>query len=133
MMIQRRRNRLVIDAGALALSKDRSTVNLTFDATYGLVCDLNGRIFDDLVVSEVSQEIGIIISQSGNTIDFDRHQIGDKVRILPNHADMTAAAHERYYVVNDDIFVSEVGGVRTIGSNSFNQRLLQFSIKRRRK
>ena len=32
-------DRFVIDAGGLALSKDRSTQGTAFDAGYGLVCD----------------------------------------------------------------------------------------------
>ena len=31
--------------------------------------------------------------------DFERLPIGAQVRIAPNHACMTAAAHERYHVV----------------------------------
>jgi len=35
------------------------------------------------------------------TLPFDRLAVGTQVRILPNHTCLTAAAHERYWVVED--------------------------------
>lgn len=94
-------NRLIIDAGGLALSKDRSTADTGFDAGYGLVCDLDtGALLPDLWVSSASQEVSIVTTRSGAPVDFERHPVGSKLRILPNHACMTAAAHEAYHVVD---------------------------------
>jgi len=93
-------NRFVIDAGGLALSKDRSTQGKPYDAMYGLVCDVrNGKQIDDLVVCLVSQELGLVTSLSGARVDLDNFPIGSLVRVLPNHADMTAAAYESYAVI----------------------------------
>jgi D-serine deaminase-like pyridoxal phosphate-dependent protein len=93
-------NRLIIDAGALALSKDIGTASQDVDCRYGLVCDAeSGEFIDDLIVDKVNQEHGIVVSKS-KPIDFQRYPIGSKIRILPNHACMTAAAHDRYYVVS---------------------------------
>jgi D-serine deaminase-like pyridoxal phosphate-dependent protein len=95
-----RHNRFVVDAGGLALSKDRSTADRTFDAGYGLVCDaVTGSPIGDLVVQSVSQELGLVTSRSGARVALDDFPVGRLLRILPNHADMTAAAYESYHVV----------------------------------
>ncbi|TQV86808.1 hypothetical protein FKG94_00235 [Exilibacterium tricleocarpae] len=106
---QPRHNRLVIDAGGLALSKDRSTAGRDFDAGYGLVCDAaSGAPLGDLAVTAVSQELGLVTSLSGAPLDFGRFPVGALVRILPNHADMTAAAYEHYAVVDGGAEVETV-------------------------
>jgi D-serine deaminase-like pyridoxal phosphate-dependent protein len=92
-------NRVTIDAGGMALSKDRSTQGRSFDAAFGLVCDIEGALIPDLHVQTVSQELGLVTSRSGAPIPLERLRVGAKLRILPNHADMTAAAYDRYHVV----------------------------------
>jgi D-serine deaminase-like pyridoxal phosphate-dependent protein len=106
--MSRAHNRVVIDAGGLALSKDRSTAATDTDAGYGLVCDVQGRLLEDLFVPTVSQEIGLLTSCSGRPLDFARLVPGTKLRILPNHADMTAAAYDLYHVVRGDERVQAV-------------------------
>jgi len=104
-------NRFVIDAGGLALSKDRSTQGKPYDALYGLVCDVKtGKQIGDLVVSLVSQELGLVTSQSGLPVDLDAFPIGSLVRVLPNHADMTAAAYESYAVVAGSDKIKHIWG-----------------------
>jgi D-serine deaminase-like pyridoxal phosphate-dependent protein len=95
-------NQIVLDSGGLALSKDRSTAALADgDLGYGLVTDLEGNAsFGRLVVGGVHQEHGEV--RSNHPIPFHRLPIGAKVRILPNHVCMTAAAHERYIVADGD-------------------------------
>lgn len=93
-------NRLIVDAGGLALSKDRSTQGTAFDAGYGLVCDIDGAVIDDLVVASASQEIALVTSRSGATVELAAFPVGRRLRILPNHACFTAAAHDRYHVVD---------------------------------
>ncbi len=96
-------NRVVIDAGGLALSKDRSTAGHPFDAHYGRVCEVEtGVPVGDLAVMTVSQELGLVSSLSGAPIALHRFPVGTRVRILPNHADMTAAAYDTYAVVAGD-------------------------------
>ncbi|HEX8533105.1 MAG TPA: alanine racemase [Allosphingosinicella sp.] len=91
------RNQIVVDAGGLALSKDRATSALADDMGYGLVTDLEGSpAFGRLIVAGVHQEHGEI--QGEDPLPFDRLPIGSRVRILPNHVCMTAAAHDRYLV-----------------------------------
>jgi D-serine deaminase-like pyridoxal phosphate-dependent protein len=91
-------NALIVDAGALALSKDRSTGRLPEDRGYGLVCDAEtGTPLDGLVVASVNQEHGMVTGD--DPIPFERFPVGARVRILPNHACMTAAAYDAYNVV----------------------------------
>jgi len=93
------RNRLVIDAGGLALSKDRSTAETASDAGYGQVVDITGApAFGPLFVSNVHQEHGEIIGTM--PLPFDKLLLGTRVRVLPNHACMTAAMYGSYYVVD---------------------------------
>jgi D-serine deaminase-like pyridoxal phosphate-dependent protein len=96
----RQHGRVLIDAGFLALSRDRGTADLPVDWGYGAVADaVSGAVFDDVTVSGTNQEHGIITARSGD-IDFARFPVGSRVRILPNHACATAAAYERYHVTD---------------------------------
>ena len=89
----------LIDAGWMALSRDRGTAKQPLDQGYGLVCDLQGRPIDDLIVSDASQEHGIITHRRGNLARGPRLTVGSQVRILPNHACATAAQYGRYAVL----------------------------------
>jgi D-serine deaminase-like pyridoxal phosphate-dependent protein len=96
----REHSRVLIDAGFLALSRDRGTSDLPVDWGYGAVCEpVTGKIIEGVTVSSTNQEHGIVTSRSGE-IDFDRFPVGNRVRILPNHACATAAAYERYHVTD---------------------------------
>lgn len=92
-------NRMFIDAGGLALSKDRSTAGHAFDAAFGLVAGADGVPIDDLWVETVHQELGVVTTRSGRPLNFKSIPVGTILRILPNHADMTAAAYDKYHVV----------------------------------
>ena len=94
-----RPNEFLIDAGAFALSKDISTAKLgpEKNAGYGLVCDADGNLQPGLRVTKVWQEHGLVVSPA--PLPADAFRIGSRVRILPNHACPTAAAHDRYFVV----------------------------------
>lgn len=93
-VIHRSPDRIVIDAGGLALSKDRSTAETDRDAGYGRICTLDGQP-TDAIVGEVHQEHGLIRPVAGLSV-----AVGERVRVLPNHACMTAAAYDRYHVVD---------------------------------
>lgn len=95
-----RPSEFLVDAGAFALSKDTSTAALGAekDVGYGLVCDLAGRPLPGLKVARVWQEHGLVRAPA--PLDPARFRLGDRVRILPNHACPTAAAHDRYFVVD---------------------------------
>jgi D-serine deaminase-like pyridoxal phosphate-dependent protein len=94
----RHHGRVLIDAGFLALSRDRGTSDLPVDWGYGAVCDpLTGERVAGITVSSTNQEHGILTASTGD-MDFLRFPLGSRVKILPNHACATAAAYERYYV-----------------------------------
>ena len=104
------RGQLVVDAGALALSKDISTQALggEDDCGYGLVADADtGVVLDGLYVHGVSQEHGIIHSRGG-AIEHAGFPIGRRLLILPNHACITAAAYDRYHVVDGGTAIEAV-------------------------
>ncbi len=98
--------RILIDAGALALSKDRSTQATSHDSGFGEVRDIDGSgMTDGCVIERVYQEHGAVRC-SGD--ELDRWTIGTRLRVLPNHACLTAAAHDRYYVVDGSSDVVDV-------------------------
>lgn len=97
------RNYAVIDAGGLALSKDREANRGSMDGIeYGLVCDMkNAEPMPGAIVKGVSQEHGKLGPRDGaSPLPEDVLHIGNKVRVLMNHSCMTAAAYDRYYVVD---------------------------------
>ena len=96
-VIGRRPGRLLVDAGGLALSKDRSTADAPKDYGFGLVLDLAGtRSHGDAIVRRAYQEHGVVEADPAHPLDLP---VGAKLRIAPNHTCMTAAAHDRYFVV----------------------------------
>jgi len=86
------RGQYLIDAGALALSQDASR------AGYGRVRKLG------LHVASVNQEHGFLRAAEGQALP-DLH-VGDRVRILPNHACMTSAMYDVYHVVEGERVVA---------------------------
>jgi D-serine deaminase-like pyridoxal phosphate-dependent protein len=84
---------LLVDAGGLALSKDGGPAR--DKPSYGSLWDSAGRPLG-LSIASTNQEHGLVPARDG---DFSRLPIGSQVRIAPNHACMTAAAHERYHLV----------------------------------
>ena len=97
---QSKRNCLLVDAGWMALSSDRSTAKQARDMGYGLVTDdLGGRIqADQLIVSGVNQEHGLVTRRDGAAFDLSEFPIGTNLRVFPNHACATAAAFPDYDV-----------------------------------
>lgn len=92
-------NRLLIDAGALALSKDRSTATAPRDWGFGLVLDTAGRMtLGEAVVERANQEHGVVTAAT--PLPFERLPVGARVRVAPNHVCLAAAAHDRYHVVD---------------------------------
>jgi D-serine deaminase-like pyridoxal phosphate-dependent protein len=92
------RNKLVIDAGAVALSKDRGPVGLDPGCGYGRVLDLDGSE-TGLRVTGLSQEHGEIVADDVGLID--RFKVGNRVRVLANHSCLTAAQHSHYNVIEN--------------------------------
>ncbi|MEP7350233.1 MAG: alanine racemase [Sphingorhabdus sp.] len=91
---------ILTDGGWMAMSRDRGTQKHPVDQGYGLVCDIDGNPFADVIVEDASQEHGIIKVRPGSAGVLPDLPIGTRVRILPNHACATCAQHEAYMVVN---------------------------------
>lgn len=90
---------ILIDAGWMAMSRDRGTARHPVDQGYGVVCDIDGVVQPDLIVTDASQEHGIVSVRPGSTASLPDLAIGQRIRILPNHACATGAQHDRYRVV----------------------------------
>jgi len=104
----REHGRVLIDAGFLALSRDRGTSDFPIDWGYGGVCDATtGELIENVRVESTNQEHGIITARSG-ALDWSRFPIGGRTRILPNHACATAAAYDRYFVTEGTEHVVDV-------------------------
>jgi len=88
------RGAVLLDAGGLAMSKDRSTAAAPVDYGFGLMLDLDGAAsFGQAILTRTHQEHGEV-SPAPNLA------IGARVRVAPNHTCMTAAAHPCYHVVD---------------------------------
>lgn len=96
---QRERGWIITDAGWMAMSRDRGTAAQAVDQGYGLVCDVDGVVIPDLLVSGANQEHSILSLRPGSGASLPDLPIGTKLRILPNHACATAAQHDGYWVV----------------------------------
>ncbi|WP_094462160.1 alanine racemase [Pannonibacter phragmitetus] len=93
---------ILVDAGWMALSRDRGTASQRVDQGYGVVCDEAGRVIEDVIVSQASQEHGILSIRSGSGRTMPDLPVGTRVRILPNHACAMAAQHGFYSVVDGE-------------------------------
>jgi D-serine deaminase-like pyridoxal phosphate-dependent protein len=90
----------LLDAGWMAMSRDRGTAGQAVDQGYGLVCDLESRPLQDLILVGANQEHGIVAHRSGKVEGALQLPVGTQVRILPNHACSTAAQYQQYRVVD---------------------------------
>jgi D-serine deaminase-like pyridoxal phosphate-dependent protein len=104
----------IVDAGWMAMSRDRGTQKQNHDYGYGQVCDAQGLPIDGYIVSGANQEHGIVSCAApvpGGAANGDhpaglanpsvdqRFPIGMQLRILPNHACATAAQFPQYHCV----------------------------------
>lgn len=92
---------VMVDAGWMALSRDRGTAEQAVDQGYGAVCDREGRLIEGVILDSVNQEHGKLARRGdGPPLTPADFPIGSQVRILPNHACATAAQHGGYFVVD---------------------------------
>jgi D-serine deaminase-like pyridoxal phosphate-dependent protein len=99
---QRDKGWVLVDAGWMALSRDRGTAAQPRDQGYGVVCDEAGRPLAGWIVHTANQEHGIVEHRDGPAgVDVvARFPLGTRLRVLPNHACATAAQHGGYAVVD---------------------------------
>jgi len=98
------RGSMIVDAGALALSKDLGPSHVKPDFGYGLVCDLDLKPLP-MHITALSQEHGKIAAQA--TVP-----VGTRLRILPNHSCLTAAMYDAYHVLDRGRVVDQWKPVR---------------------
>lgn len=95
------------DAGWMAMSRDRGTASQAVDYGYGQVRDVDNRPLGTLILTAANQEHGIISEREVGTSGTPSLEVGDMVRIAPNHACATAAQFDRYYVIEKGVVVDE--------------------------
>jgi D-serine deaminase-like pyridoxal phosphate-dependent protein len=100
----------LVDAGWMAMSRDRGTQSQRHDFGYGQACDLDGRPIAGLTMCAANQEHGILAFDDESPGKLRRDRLADRpvpdiasrlpvgtlLRILPNHACATAAQFERF-------------------------------------
>ena len=86
------RGSLIVDAGALALSKDISPDHIKPGFGYGLVCDLELNPLP-MRITALSQEHGKITTAANVPV-------GTRLRILPNHSCLTSAMFDTYQILD---------------------------------
>jgi D-serine deaminase-like pyridoxal phosphate-dependent protein len=106
---QRDKGWALVDAGWMAMSRDRGTQDQAIDYGYGQVCDRDGVPIPGCTVSGANQEHGIVSfaaapgalpgDQQGADI-AERLPVGTLLRILPNHACATAAQFASYHLLD---------------------------------
>lgn len=109
---QRDKGWILVDAGWMAMSQDRGTARQAVDQGYGLVCNAAGEPFPDLILGSANQEHGIVTVRPGADAVLPELAVGDRIRVLPNHACATAAQHGAYHVVRGDSHVVEAAWPR---------------------
>jgi len=84
----------VIDAGALALSKDTGPAHLNLPPAFGAV-----RGHPALTVASLSQEHGVVRGPADALAE--QFPVGARIEIVPNHSCLTVAHFDEYHVMRD--------------------------------
>jgi D-serine deaminase-like pyridoxal phosphate-dependent protein len=93
----------IVDAGWMAMSRDRGTQKQKHDFGYGQVCDADGTVLDGYIVTGANQEHGIVSRVGVPEPDIAaRFPLGTLLRILPNHACATGAQFPAYHALAHD-------------------------------
>jgi len=98
---------VIVDAGWMAMSRDRGTSKQSRDFGYGLPCTLDGTPLAGYVLIGANQEHGILARADNDSAAQDgrdanltaRFPIGTRLRILPNHACATGAQFPEYHAL----------------------------------
>jgi threo-3-hydroxy-D-aspartate ammonia-lyase len=106
----------IVDAGWMAMSRDRGTQNQLTDYGYGQVCDVNGTVLHGFTISGANQEHGIISYNDGKTGStlavsksteaqqsiMQKFPVGTQLLVLPNHACATGAQFPEYQALHEN-------------------------------
>lgn len=99
----------IVDAGWMAMSRDRGTQGQKHDYGYGQVCAIDGTPIEGCTMVGANQEHGILAFADGVEKPADivaRFPVGTRLRILPNHACSTATQFGAYQALSDEGVVS---------------------------
>ncbi|MBB3007298.1 DSD1 family PLP-dependent enzyme [Cupriavidus alkaliphilus] len=98
----------IVDAGWMAMSRDRGTQKQKHDFGYGQVCGIDGAVIPGYILSGANQEHGILSREGGMDSDIAKHfPIGTLLRILPNHACATGAQFPTYHALAETGEITE--------------------------
>jgi D-serine deaminase-like pyridoxal phosphate-dependent protein len=94
---------VVVDAGALSMSKDLGPADGSRGRGLGpLLKELSGCAVEErLNLTAVSQEHGVVAGAQRGDVE-GRFAVGEKIRVVPNHSCLTAALFDEYVVVRGD-------------------------------
>lgn len=93
----------IVDAGWMAMSRDRGTGKQQRDYGYGQVCTADGVPIEGYLLSAANQEHGILSREGAADPDIvARFPAGTRLRILPNHACATGAQFPAYQALAAD-------------------------------
>jgi D-serine deaminase-like pyridoxal phosphate-dependent protein len=90
-------DRAVIDAGAKSLGLDMGVHGSSVISDYGALIGTDGKLI------RLSEEHGVLRIPTESPLD-----VGDRVRILPNHACSVANLHARYFGLRGDAVEREI-------------------------
>ena len=94
-------DRFILDCGALALSKDVGPIHVDADCGYGRLMTEDMKPIDGLTLVGLSQEHGKVVGPSAH-----QFQVGDRLRVVPNHSCLTMACFESAHIVDGDHVVA---------------------------
>ena len=98
----------IVDAGWMAMSRDRGTQQQKRDFGYGQVCTLDGLVLEGYTFSSANQEHGILSRGPGSVTPLASElPVGTRLRILPNHACATGAQHGCYQALDSNGLLTE--------------------------
>lgn len=100
-------DRLILDVGALALSKDPGPTHVDPDCGFGRLLDDSGEAISDLRLTGLSQEHGKAYGTGAS-----RFRVGDKLRVEPNHSCLTMACFSDVHAIRGDDVVGVFEPVR---------------------
>eukprot|EP01129_Flabellula_baltica_P005007 TRINITY_DN1783_c1_g1_i1.p1 TRINITY_DN1783_c1_g1~~TRINITY_DN1783_c1_g1_i1.p1 ORF type:complete len:414 (-),score=80.83 TRINITY_DN1783_c1_g1_i1:74-1315(-) len=93
--------RLIIDAGALSLSKDAGPKHLGYEQ-WGVI-----ENHPELRITSISQELGVIEGTSETPLDPDLYDIGTLLKVYPNHSCLSSYNFSQYYILDNDQVIDQ--------------------------
>ncbi|MFQ6720486.1 DSD1 family PLP-dependent enzyme, partial [Bordetella pertussis] len=93
---------VIVDAGWMAMSRDRGTQKQKQDFGYGQVCTADGAPLAGYTLIGANQEHGIMAGGPAGEDVTTRFPVGMRLRILPNHACATGAQFPQYHALEAD-------------------------------